>query len=317
MQLRYVESIGKEVSRLCYGTLTIGPLQRDFDPSYGASLLYYAYRHGINFFDTGEIYDNYQHFKELFALGVSPKEITIATKSYAYNTETAKRSLDKALVEMKTDRIDMFLLHEQESVHTLRGHSEAIEYFMQKKEEGIIGAFGISTHHLAALEAALKYKSIEVIHPIANKKGIGWVDGTMQEAEILLKRLKEQGKFIYGMKPLGGGHLIADYDQAIDYVMGLDFLDSIAMGMQSTDEIDMNILKLSNNEIPSELRERIRHMDRKLMIHDWCEGCGLCVQKCQHGALEIVDGKAIVKQDRCVFCGYCASVCPQMCIKVI
>ncbi len=46
-----------------------------------------------------------------------------------YTEDMAKESLDLALRELDTDYIDIFLLHEQESIHTLRGHYEAIEYF--------------------------------------------------------------------------------------------------------------------------------------------------------------------------------------------
>ena len=33
--------------------------------------------------------------------------------------------------------------------------------------------------------------------------------------------------------------------------------------------------------------------------------------------LTVVDGRATVNQDKCVFCGYCARACPQFCIKVV
>ena len=307
----------KHVSKLCFGTLTIGPLQRDFDVSLGASLMASAVRKGINFFDTAELYGNYPQFKRMFELGIKREEIIISTKSYSYDRITAKASLDLALKEMGTDYIDMFLLHEQESRHTLRGHQEAIDYFLEMKEKGIIKSFGISTHHLAALEAGLDRNEIEIVHPIVNLEGIGIVDGTMEEGEKLLRELKAQGKFIYGMKPLGGGHLIGRYDEAMDFVLSRDYLDSIAIGMQSESEIEANILTASGEKVPMQIKSQIESMDRKLIIHDWCIGCGRCVEKCQHDALKMLDGKAAVDLERCVFCGYCSKVCPEMCIKVI
>lgn len=41
-----------------------------------------------------------------------------------------------------------------------------------------------------------------------------------------------------------------------------------------------------------------------------CEGCGICVERCQMGALSIVGGKAMLDQDRCIGCGLCVSTCP-------
>ena len=48
----------------------------------------------------------------------------------------AAASLDKALMELNTDYIDIFMLHEQESIYTLKGHKEAIEYFLEAKQRG-------------------------------------------------------------------------------------------------------------------------------------------------------------------------------------
>ncbi len=313
----YNTLIKKPISKLCYGTLTIGPLQRDYSPSYGASLMAEALKQGINFFDTAEMYLNYEHFNQLLKTGINRDDIVIATKSYAYDIETAKKSLDMALEQIGTDYLDFFLLHEQESEHTFRGHYEATKYFLKMKELGKIRAFGISTHHVAALKAVLDVDYIDVVHPIVNRKGIGLVDGTMDEAIEYLKLIKQKGIFIYGMKPLGGGHLIQEFEESMDFVMNQEYLDSFAIGMQSKSEILANSSYVDGKPIPDDILKSIEKIDRKLLIHDWCIGCGLCVEKCQHKALEIIDSKAVVNQENCVFCGYCSQVCPQMCIKVI
>ncbi|MGI6685003.1 MAG: 4Fe-4S binding protein [Bacillota bacterium] len=52
-------------------------------------------------------------------------------------------------------------------------------------------------------------------------------------------------------------------------------------------------------------------------MDEWCEGCGRCVETCPQKALSIKDGKAIVNQDVCVFCGYCGSACRDFYIKVV
>jgi len=43
---------------------------------------------------------------------------------------------------------------------------------------------------------------------------------------------------------------------------------------------------------------------------DTCVGCGLCVERCQMGAIDIKDGKAELDYDRCIGCGLCVSTCP-------
>lgn len=306
---------GIKVSKLCFGSLTMGPLQRNLSAFEGASLIEYAYQQGVNFLDTAELYENYAHIRE--AMKRIPREkYVIASKCYAYSTETAQASLEKALREMDTDYVDVFMLHEQVDINTVRGHYEAIEYFLKMKEQGKIRAFGISTHYVSGVKAALKYPEIEVIHPILNISGLGIQDGTRDEMEHALKAFKANGGGIFGMKPLGGGNLLHSVEACFDYILNQEYLDSIAFGLQSTDEIDFNVKRIMGLPISEELRQRVSKNDKKLQIADWCMGCGACVNKCDHHALKIENGKATVDRARCVLCGYCAAVCPEFCIKV-
>lgn len=61
--------------------------------------------------------------------------MNIFTKSYAYDSKTAEDSLAKALKELNTDYIDGFLLHEQESEHTLRGHIWRPQNFKPREQK--------------------------------------------------------------------------------------------------------------------------------------------------------------------------------------
>lgn len=48
-----------------------------------------------------------------------------------------------------------------------------------------------------------------------------------------------------------------------------------------------------------------------------CEGCGLCVERCQMEALSLENEKAILDIDRCIGCGLCASTCPTNSLTLI
>lgn len=315
MENRILGNTGINVSELCFGSLTIGPLQANLGIIKGAEVISYAFEQGINFIDTAEIYDNYKHIRESLK-NVNRKDIIISTKSYSYSNETAEKSLTKALNELETDYIDIFLLHEQESRHTIRGHFEAIEYFIKAKERGIIRAIGISTHRIEAVLAANQYSEIEIIHPILNKLGIGIQDGTVEEMVDALKTSYNCGKGIYGMKPLGGGHLIDSVEESIDFVRKIPYLHSFAMGMQSKDEVDANIFLINKGYIPDDIKQKIVKKEKKLHVADWCIGCGSCVRTCKNGGIHLSSGKAIPITEKCVLCGYCARVCPEFCIKV-
>jgi electron transport complex protein RnfB len=41
-----------------------------------------------------------------------------------------------------------------------------------------------------------------------------------------------------------------------------------------------------------------------------CEGCGICVERCQMEAVTLKDGKVDLDLDRCIGCGLCVTTCP-------
>ncbi len=60
-------------------------------------------------------------------------------------------------------------------------------------------------------------------------------------------------------------------------------------------------------------------MKRKMIVIDEekCTGCGLCVQGCPEGALQIIDGKArLVSENFCDGLGACVGECPEDALKV-
>ncbi len=307
-------STGITVSRLCFGTLTMGPLQRNLPLSQGVGLLESAFSFGVNFLDTAEIYGTYPYVKE--ALRIKPDAV-VCTKSYSYDTVTAEKSFRAAAEGIGREYIDIFLLHEQESKHTVRGHWEAIEYFLKRKQQGYIGALGLSTHHVAGVAGANKYPELQVVFPLINKTGIGIADGTSEQMLHEIRRAYALGKGVFAMKPLGGGHLIHKRREALQYVMGEPSIQAVAVGMQSEAEVKYNCTLFSGMEPPQDSAQDIDRQPRQLLIQDWCEGCGACVRRCKNHALALVDGKAKADASRCALCGYCAAVCPQFCIKVI
>lgn len=306
----------KNMSKICFGTLALSDLQNKDPIEDKVRVLNYACEKGINFYDTAELYDNYDILGE-FLKDKKRDSVYIATKSYAYNKETAKYSIDKALSELKTDYIDIFMLHEQDNGNNFRGHYDAVKEFMKYKQDGIIKNFGISTHNIQAVYDSIEFKEIDVVFTIINSTGIGINDGSNLEMINAIKKAKQHGKFIMAMKPYGGGHLINDTYNAFNYVNNIKEVDYIAVGMKNTYEVDVNINYIDNKPIPKGLYEKVRKTQRTLCIAYWCEGCGKCVERCKQKALSIVDGKCKVDMNKCVLCSYCASACDSFCIKIV
>jgi len=332
------------VTRLAVGSLTVGPLQADLSVECAGEILAYAFDSGINFLDTAQYYRNYAHIREGLKRCRCPENVVISSKSYAYDAKGAMHAVEEARRELDRDKIDIFMLHEQESIHTLRGHREALECLFTLREKGIIGAVGISTHHIAAVEGAMILQEegmpLDVVHPLFNKAGIGIADGTAAQMADALERLHRTGCGIFGMKALGGGHLYKNAGEAFSFVLSHDFMDAVAVGMQSAAEIDANIAYFTAGAFPDATTEQLNRQKRQLRIEEYCEACGNCAKRCPQNAITIVElaeedmddnpydfsgdfaaaeknhKRAQVAAEKCVLCGYCTAVCPVFALKV-
>ncbi len=315
MQYRQLGNTSIQVSRLCFGSLTISPLQAKLPLQEGVAVMKAAFSAGVNFVDTAELYNNYDIIGAAI-VGIE-KSIVISSKSYAYTFEDMRKSVEEACKGINRNYIDIFCLHEQLSRLTLRGHRPALDYLVQAKQDGIIRAIGVSTHTVEVVRAAALIDEIDIIHPLINYKGIGILDGDVSDMLAAIGFAKEMGKGIYAMKALAGGHLIKQAETAIQWVLKQQSIDSIAVGMQSLNEVNYNCKIFNNETIDPSLAAKVSQKQRRLLVEDWCQGCGCCVQHCPMQAISLISGKAVVDVDKCVLCGYCGAYCPEFCIKII
>ncbi len=316
--MKYSElgNTGLRVSVFCMGSLTLGPAQYDLPGEKSRALIEYAISQGVNFFDTSEFYGVYPLFRYLS----DDPSIVISSRSYAATKDEMKASLERARREMDRDKISIFGLHEQESGLTLKGHREALNYLAESREKGHIKAVSISTHYVACVRSAALLPEVDVIFAILNVDGLGIVDGSRRDMEEALAFARSAGKGIYIMKALGGGHLFGKSYEALSYVRDFPYKDSVCVGVKNKKELDYacGVLCSDISERERETLElAIGSAKKRLVVEDWCEGCGKCQEKCGFGAITIIHGKASVDGSKCMLCGYCARVCPHFCIKVI
>ncbi|MCL2002441.1 MAG: aldo/keto reductase [Oscillospiraceae bacterium] len=296
-------STGVHISPLCFGSLPFSPLQGYTGGTERAgAVLTRAFELGVNFIDTAQLYGNYAALR-------SKHSFVYASKTYAHTREGAAAAVEEARRGLDRDVIDLFLLHEQESEHTLRGHAPALEELYRLKAKGVLRAVGLSSHHVSGVWAAVR-AGLDAVHPLLNMAGLGIADGSREEMEQAVAAASDAGLGVYVMKALGGGHLFRRAQEALTYASR--FGHSLALGMRDIAEVEAAAAFFQTGGLPV-LKEPA---PRSLHIAEWCGGCGRCAAACPSDALAVINGKAR-PQTGCVLCGYCGAACPEFCIKVV
>ena len=301
---------GIKVPPICFGSLTMSPCQYNFEAERAGEVIAYAAEKRLNFIDTAQYYRNYHLLRA--AVKKSKKDLIITSKTYAYEYQAAVEAVEEARREIDRDYIDIFMLHEQESEWTLRGHRDALDALYDLKAKGIIRAVGISTHFVAGVKGAVKY-GLDVVHPMLNVTGLGICDGSREDMEKAVHKAYESGMGVYTMKAFGGGNLYMRASECLDYIFDFPYKHSVALGMKSEQEVDDNLEYFCNRKFTEGYNVQGKH----LHIEDYCTGCGRCAEKCSQKALYIEDGRCNCRTYVCLLCGYCAAACPDFAIKIL
>jgi aryl-alcohol dehydrogenase-like predicted oxidoreductase/NAD-dependent dihydropyrimidine dehydrogenase PreA subunit len=316
MRMVNIGTTGMSVTELCHGTLILGRLQADLTPEQGAAAIRKSFDMGVNFYDTAQGYQTYPHLA-LGLKGVDRNKVVIASKSHARSYEEMKAAVEECLRELSLEQIGIFHLHQVQSLEDLKGRQGALDCLIEYKKRGIIRAIGASLHTIAGMNAVNNEPAIDVVFPVLNMRGQGIIDGKLEDMLKVLQESKERGKFVYAMKPLGGGHLYKEIEEAFSFLRELPTCDAIACGMKDEAEVEMNVGIFNNQRVSEEVKNRVHAVARRLIIYDRCIACGLCVDECDQGALTLGEKKAEVDMSKCILCGYCAAVCPEYVIRVV
>jgi len=166
------------------------------------------------------------------------------------------------------------------------------------------------------VERAAEVEDIDIVFPIINRLGIGIIGGTQVDMLHAIKKAEKTGKGLYAMKALAGGHLINDLRNSFDFVRDIPGMVSVAVGMVSREELEIDVKLFNNEDVPEGLASE-RKASKTLFVSRFCIGCGTCVKTCPNDTLSIVDGKAVVDKTTCLLCGYCNPVCPEFALRLI
>jgi len=243
---------GIEMSRLAMGTGTHGVNRqsnqtRKLGVKGVGELLHAAYDEGINFWDSADQYGTHPHLKE--ALKYVPREkVVILTKTHATTEQEMKDDLDRFRQELGTDYLDIVLLHFMTDPNWPKIKTGAMEVLAQAREDGIIRAHGVSCHTMGALNAAADSDWVQVdlarINPYASR-----MDGAVNEVVPVLKKMKQQGKGMIGMKIFGAGELTDKVDECLQFALAQEYLDCFTIGQEGFDQTKDLIKKIPESSV--------------------------------------------------------------------
>lgn len=214
MQYQEFGKTGLRVSKLCLGTWGIGGAGWDsYSDESRMDAIKAALECGINFIDTAPAYNAGKaeyYVGETLSKLKKRREVVISTKCgnkfvdgkylRCGSKESILKQCDESLKNLKTDYIDIYLVHWPDPDVELE---ETIDAVSTLKKEGKILHAGVSNFSKEQIEEAQKYCKIEAFQPqysLADRKD-----------EKLIRWAYEQGLGIMTYGTLGGGILTGNY----------------------------------------------------------------------------------------------------------
>jgi len=251
--VRTLGQSGVKVSLVGMGTGSVGSEQSSNQLRLGLKeftrVVRHALDHGVTLFDVADQYGSHVFLREALK-GVPRDKYQIQTKTHARNERIAKSHMERYLLELGVEYIDVMLLHCMTEGDWVEKHTGAMDYLRKAKEQGLIHAHGTSCHGMTSLRTIAKVPFVEVDLARINPFGLQMDDQNPDEVASQIQEMHDAGKGIVGMKILGEGQIKTPekIDQSLSFVLGLGTVDAFIVGFESTDQVD-DLLKRVDNAI--------------------------------------------------------------------
>lgn len=310
MQYTELGKTKENVSILGFGAMRLPTKgsNDNIDENTASEILSYGIDNGINLIDTAYPYHsagidgngNSEVFIGNFLKENSYRDdVLISTKSPSWLMEEKgdfEYYLDKQLEKLKTDSIDIYLLHaltkdDWNKFRKLR----VLDFLDDSLSSGKIKHVGFSSHteidtFVDILDA---YPKWEVVLTQMN-----YLDEYYQTGVMGLDELKRLNIGSMIMEPLRGGRLVQNIppevqklwdcaevkrtpvEWALEYLWNRDDVDCVLSGMNSLEQVKQNIQIASNvKEISESDQDLIREVARtyKTLTGNECTSCGYCM----------------------------------------
>ena len=238
------------VSRVCLGTGVRGGNRESNHTRMGKqkfeALIREAHDRGVQMFDLADLYGTHPYVIPALQ-GIERDKFQVVTKIWFRDGGIPEKErpdadlvVERFLRELKTDYIDLVLLHCVVSPKWPEELRKQMDLLAKLKEKGVIRAHGVSCHSLEALAACATEPWVDSVHTRINPYGVK-MDGPADQVVPVLRKIHAAGKGVVGMKIIGEGEFRNSEekrDASVKFVLGLGCVDVLNVGCENIGEVN-------------------------------------------------------------------------------
>lgn len=255
---RPLGSTGIDVSCLGLGTVKFGRNEgvkypRDFalpDDHSVQSILRQCAERGMNLIDTAPAYGNsenrlgllLENRQQWIICSKVGEEFDNGESHYDFSAGHTRKSLERSLKRLRTDYLDIVLVHSDGSDEAIIHHSDCLETLQRAREDGLIRAYGMSTKTVAG--GLLTVRHADLVMVTLNRSATDDV--------VVIEAAHKQGKGVLIKKALNSGHVLTGHTEAspppqdpvqdsLDFIFANPGVDAVIIGSITAQHLQHNI----------------------------------------------------------------------------
>lgn len=238
---RTLGKTGREVT--IFGLGGEGVLRTHGRADEAARVIHAALDAGVTYCDTAPAYASSQDYYGA-SLGERRAGIFLASKTHDRSRDGSLRLLDDSLRRLRTDRLDLWQLHDLRTTGDLDrifAKGGALEALIEAREAGRVRHVGLTGHHdPAILLEAMRRFSFDTVLVALNAADAH----RLSFARAVLPEASRQGMGVIGMKVYAAGLLVGpgrlSADEAMGYVLSQPGVSLVILGCSSPEEVAEN-----------------------------------------------------------------------------
>jgi aryl-alcohol dehydrogenase-like predicted oxidoreductase len=201
---------------------------------------------GVNLIDTAPAYGtSEERLGVLLTRAASRDRWVICTKAgetfengvstFDFSPAAVTASIERSLKRLRTDRVEVALLHSNGDDQQIILHSGALEALESLKRRGLIRAIGISTKTPQGAMLAVRHADVVMLT----------LNAAEQADAPAAAAAGTRGVGVLVKKALASGHT-RDADSAIRFALNLPGVSSVVVGTLSNEHLRANVLAATN-----------------------------------------------------------------------